>query len=68
MSSQENHKSAIEHPADVEIYLKEEVEHKAIYGPFEKKTNTRWTLFTIHDQTQTKFQHQESDHRSQLAP
>ena len=30
----ENHKSAVEFPNDIANYLKEELEHKAIYGPF----------------------------------
>ena len=32
----ENHKSAVDHPKDVETYLQEEIAHKAIQGPFKQ--------------------------------
>ena len=31
----ENHKSALNFPRDIEVYLDEELHHKAIVGPFE---------------------------------
>ena len=35
--TEENHKSAIEFPNDIANYLKEEIDQKAIYGPFKEK-------------------------------
>ena len=31
-----NHKSATDFPKDIQVYLKEEIEHGTIVGPFEK--------------------------------